>query len=276
MRIVYVDGKFLPWEEAVIPVDDLAILRGYAVCDIMRTFEGRPYFIGDHIQRLFLSAEKINITLPWDKSFVRDIVFRVLDKNRGTGEVNIRIIVTGGSSPDFFTPSGPPRLIVMATPIPSLPAWWYDKGVKIITHSGERSNPEAKVTDYTPAALAMKKAKARGAVEAVYVNADNLALEATTSNLFAVINGTLVTADQGVLKGITRKAVLELAAPLMPVAEQPLPLPELLGAQEVFITGTNKGIVPVVQIDDTGIGKGSPGPWTRRLIQALKDHSGAA
>ena len=284
MRIVYVDGKFLPWEEAVIPVDDLAILRGYAVCDIMRTFDGRPYFIEDHIRRLFLSAEKINIPLPWDKNFVREIVFQVLDKNRESRpekgqnpeEVNIRIIVTGGSSPDFFTPSGPPRLIVMATPIPSLPPWWYEKGVKIITHSGERSNPEAKVTDYTPAALAMKKAKAEGAMEAVYVNADNLALEATTSNLFAVINGSLVTADQGVLKGITRKAVLRLAAPLMPVAERPLPLPELLNAEEVFITGTNKGIVPVVQIDDTTIGEGKPGPWTLKLIQTLKDHSGAS
>jgi branched-chain amino acid aminotransferase len=281
MRIVYVDGKFLPWEEAVIPVDDLAVLRGYAVCDVMRTFDGNPYFIDDHIRRLFLSAEKINIALPWSPGDIKAVVFKIIEKNRdsspggepGTGEVNIRTIVTGGSSPDFFTPSGKPRLIVMATPVPSLPAWWYERGVKVITHHEERSNPEAKVTDYTPAARAMKKAKAANAVDALYISSENLALEATTSNLFAVISGTLVTPDQGVLKGITRKAVISLATPLMPVAERPLPLDELLMADEVFITGTNKGVVPVVQIDETIIAKGVPGSWTRKLIQALKSHA---
>lgn len=275
MKIVYVDGKFLPWEAAVIPVDDLAILRGYAVCDIMRTFDGQPYFIDDHIRRLFFSAEKINITLPWSPGEIKSVVFQIIEKNRDAtrDEVNIRIIVTGGSSPDFFTPAGNPRLIVMATPIPALPAWWYENGVKVITHYEERSNPEAKVTDYTPAALAMKKAKTSGAVEALYISSDHHALEATTSNLFAVIDGTLVTPDQGMLKGITRKAVLTLAAPLLPVSERPLPLTELLQAEEIFITGTNKGIVPVVQIDDTVVGNGTPGAWTRKLMQALKDHA---
>jgi len=273
MAIVYVDGKFLPWEEAVIPVDDLAVLRGYAVCDFMRTFEGRPFFLDDHIRRLFLSAEKINISLPWDVDKIKAVVHKVLEKNPGMGEVNIRIVVTGGSSPDFFTPTGKPRLIVLVSPVPALPDWWYIKGIKTITHCEERSNPEAKVTDYTPAARAMKKAKAAGAVEALYISSGNLALEATTSNLFAVIQDTLVTPDQGVLKGITRKAVLGLARAVMPVKERPLPLDELYTANEVFITGTNKGVVPVVQIDSTVIGSGSPGPWTGKLILALKEQT---
>ncbi len=273
MTIVYVDGKFLPWEEAVIPVDDLAVLRGYAVCDFMRTFEGRPFFLDDHIRRLFLSAEKINIALPWQINDIKTVVHQVLQKNPGMGEVNIRIVVTGGSSPDFFTPSGNPRLIVLLTQVPELPKWWYTTGIKTITHYEERSNPEAKVTDYTPAARALKKAKAAGAVDAIYISSDNLALEATTSNLFAVINDTLVTPDQGVLKGITRKAVMGIAQSVMRVKERPLPLEELYAADEVFITGTNKGVVPVVQIDDSIIGKGTPGPWTQKLLLALKGQS---
>ena len=150
--------------------------------------------------------------------------------------MNIRIVVTGGSSPDFFTPSGKPRLIVLVTKVPALPDCWYTKGIKTITHFEERSNPEAKVTDYTPAARAMKKVKAAGAIEALYISSDNLALEATTSNLFAVIKGVLVTPDQGVLKGITRKAVIRLARTMMPVQERPLPLEELFAADEAFIT----------------------------------------
>lgn len=273
MKIVYVDGQYLPWDQAAIPVDDLSILRGYAVCDIMRTFEGRPYFIDAHIQRLLDSGTKIGLSLPWPATQIKAIVHEILQRNQDLGEVNIRLIATGGSSPDFFTPAGNPRLIVMATPIPKLPSQWYTDGVKVITHYEERPVPDAKVTDYVPAALAMKKAKAAGAVEAIYVSADNLALEATTSNLFAVFGTTLVTPDTGVLKGITRKAVLELARDLMTVSERPLPLSELLTADEVFITGTNKGVVPVVQIDETTIGTGRPGPATRKLIEALSRHA---
>lgn len=275
MKIVYVDGEFVPWDRAMIPVDDLAVLRGYAVCDIMRTFEGVPYFLDEHIQRLMNSAAKIGLDLPWSGREIKEVVTRVLEKNPDLDEANIRIIITGGSSPDFFTPGNAPRLIVMATDILPLPLDWYTKGVKVITHYEERTMPDAKVTDYIPAALALKKAKARGAVEAIYVNGENLALEATTSNLFAFIDNTLVTPATGVLKGITRKAVLSLAADLFDISERPLPLDDLLRAEEVFITGTNKGVVPVVRIDDTSIGSGRPGKNTLVLKKALDDHASA-
>ena len=273
METIYVDGQYLPRDRAVIPVDDLAVLRGYAVCDIMRTFDQKPYFIDDHIRRLAHSATQIGLDLPWTEDQIKEIVFTVIEKNRSDQEVNIRMIVTAGSSPDYFTPTGTPRLIVMATPLPALPAAWYENGVKVITLFQERPIPDAKITNYIPAAMAMKKAKAQGAVEVLYINSDNLALEATTSNLFAVFKGVLVTPGQGVLKGITRKAVMDLARTLMPVEEKPLPLADLLAADEVFITGTNKGVVPVVCIDETVINDGRPGPWTQKLMQSLRDHA---
>ena len=273
MKIVYVDGKFVPWDQAVIPVDDLAVLRGYAVCDIMRTFGGKPYFIDEHIQRLINSADKIGLKVPWTQKEIKTIVLKVLEKNPQIDEANIRMLVTGGSSTDFFNPTDMPRLIVLATDIPALPSTWYTDGVKVITHYEERALPDAKVTDYVPAAMALKKAKTAGAVEAIYVNSDDMALEATTSNLFAVIDNTLVTPAKGVLKGITRKAVLSLAKKTMTVSEQPLPLQTLFDAQEVFITGTNKGVVPVIQINDTIIGDGHPGVKTRELSKALADHA---
>jgi len=275
MKIVYVDGKFLPFDQAVIPVDDLAVLRGYAAWDIMRTFRGRPYFMDEHIRRLEASAGKIGLDLPWTKEEIKVIILKVLKKNPDIDEANIRILVTGGSSPDYFTPSGRPRLIVLPTDIPELPREWYSKGVKVITHNEERAIPDAKVTDYVQAALALKKARAAGAVEAVYVNPENHALEATTSNLFAFIDDVLVTPDTGVLKGITRKTILSLALERFTVSEQPLPLPDLLRAKEVFITATNKGVVPVIQIDEVTIGTGIPGPNTIILMNALDDHAAA-
>lgn len=275
MKIVYVDGKYLPREKAVIPVDDLAVLRGYAAFDIMRTFKGKPYFLDAHIDRLMASAGKIGLDFPWTKQEVRAVVLKVMEKNPQIDEANIRLLVTGGSSPDYFSPSDRPRLIVLPTEIPKIPEQWYTKGIKVITQLEQRAIPDAKVTDYVQAALALKKAKAAGAVEAVYVNKKNFALEATTSNLFAFMGKTLVTPESGILKGITRQTVIDLAGNHYKVSQQPLPLADLLCAREVFITATNKGVVPVVRIDDTLIGTGRPGPDTQVLMKALIAHNEA-
>ncbi len=274
MKTVYVDGKFLPWDKAVIPVDDLAVLRGYAVCDIIRTFGGRPYCLDEHVDRLLSSVTKIGLTPAWTKAEIKRIVFNVLEKNAHMDEANIRILVTGGSSPDFFSPADHPRLIVLVTDIPALPAHWYTKGVKVITFVQQRAIPDAKATNYIPAVLALKKAKAQGAVEALYMTRDNMVLEGTTSNLFALVDGTLVTPEKGVLKGITRKTVMALGEKLFSVSEQDISLDTLVSASELFITGTNKGIVPVVQVDDQIIGTGMPGPGTRALMAAMADQRG--
>lgn len=271
MKTVYVDGKFLPWDKAVIPVDDLAVLRGYAVCDIIRTIGGKPYCLDEHIDRLLSSVDKIGLTPAWTKQEIKDIVFKLLEKNAHMDEANIRILVTGGSSPDFFTPADHPRLIVLVTDIPALPDHWYTKGIKVITFLQQRTLPDAKATNYIPAVLALKEAKAQGAVEALYMTRNKMVLEGTTSNLFALIDGTLITPEKGVLKGITRKTILELGKKLFPVLEQDLALNTLLSASELFITGTNKGIVPVIQVDDHIIGTGTPGPATKALMAAVND-----
>ncbi|WDP88307.1 MAG: aminotransferase class IV [Desulfobacter sp.] len=275
MKIVYVDGKYLPRDRALIPVDDLAVLRGYAAWDILRTFRGRPYFLDEHVDRLMASAAKIGLDIPWSKDEIKAVVHKVLEKNPAMEEVNIRILITGGSSPDYFSPAGSPRLIVLPTNIPKPPEEWYSKGIKVVTHQEERAIPDAKVTDYVQAALALKTARAAGAVDALYVTRDNLVLEATTSNLFAFMGEVLVTPDQGVLKGITRETVISLARCHYKVAEQPLPLSDLLEAREVFITATNKGVVPVVQINGIPIGSGRPGPGTMVLMEALRKHTTA-
>ncbi len=273
MKIYYVDGQFVSSDQAMIPVDDLAILRGYGVCDIIRTYSGKPYFLNDHIRRLENSAAEIGLSLPWPTSEIKDIVIETLNRNQITDEANIRIVITGGSSPDFFYPQGTPRMIVLVTDLKKLPDDWYEKGVKVITYPLERALPDAKVISYIPAALALKKAKEQDAVEAIYINRNMEAMEGTTSNLFAFFDQTLVTPRDGVLKGITRQAILSIAKKIYATEEKPLPLDRLLTANEVFISGTNKCIVPVIQIDGTKIGSKKPGPHTQRLIAELETHA---
>ncbi len=268
MQTYYVDGKFVSAAEAVIPVDDLAIMRGFGVFDLLRTRNGKPLFLKEHILRLNASARRIGLDLPWSQQELIEVVMKTLQRN-AHAESNIRIVVTGGSSPDFITPQGKPRLLVLVTRAPELPAWWYTKGVKIITFSSERSIPGAKSIDYVQATIALKKARDRDAIEAVYVDRNGNVLEGTTTNLFAFIDDRLVTPGKGILNGITRNAVLDLAAKMVSVDIRNIRRDELLTADEVFITGTNKVIVPVIQVDEVTIGHGRPGPRTLKLMDAL-------
>ena len=264
----YVAGKFVAASEAVIPVDDLAIMRGFGVFDLLRTRNGKPLFLKEHILRLHASARRIGLDLPWSQQKLIEVVMKTLHRNVHR-ESNIRIVVTGGSSPDFITPQGKPRLLVLVTRAPELPAWWYTKGVKIITFSSERSIPGAKSIDYVQATIALRKARDQNAIEALYVDRNDHVLEGTTSNLFAFINDRLVTPGKGILTGITRSAVLDLSAKIVSVNIRDIRRDELLTADEVFITGTNKVIVPVIQVDDATIGQGLPGGRTRKLMDAL-------
>ena len=269
MATYYVDGQFLPASKAVIPIDDLAIMRGLGVFDLLRTLNGKPLFLKEHIMRLEDSARRIGIALPWSRTELIRVVMEVLHRN-SFKESNIRIVVTAGSSPDYLTPQGKPRLLVLVTRAPALPTRWYTDGVKIITFFSERNIPGAKSIDYVPATIALKQARDQNAIEAVYVDRNGQVLEGTTSNLFAFFNGTLVTPDSGILNGVTRKTVLDLAEKRGPVDLRDLGLAELLTADEVFLTGTNKMIVPVVQVDDTAIGDGRPGRHTQDLMNGLR------
>jgi branched-chain amino acid aminotransferase len=270
VQTYYVDGQFVGASEAVIPVDDLAIMRGFGVFDLLRTLNGKPLFLKEHIQRLEESARRIGIELPWSHQELIDIVLETLHRN-SFQESNIRIVVTGGSSPDFITPQGKPRLLVLVTRAPHLPEAWYTDGVKIITFLSKRSIPGAKSIDYVAATIALKQARDQGAVEAVYVDHKGHVLEGTTSNIFALIDGTLVTPGTGILSGITRNAVLDLAAKIVPVGTRDLKLDEMTSADEIFITGTNKMIMPVVQVDHSKIGGGRPGQITQTLMRSFSE-----
>ena len=268
MAIFYVDGRFVPSDEATVPINDLALLRGYGIFDFLKTYNGNPFFLKEHIARLQQSAAQIGLDLPWSRQELVDIVQQTLDQNN-QAESNVRIVVTGGSSPDYITPQGKPRLLVLVTPLTQQPQWWYTQGVKIITIESERNFPAAKSIDYIAATIALQQARRQNAVEAVYVDREGYVLEGTTSNLFIISGNRLITPGRDILKGITRQVVLELAKRACEIEIRDIKTNELYSADEVFITGSNKEIVPVIKIDDKVVGNGKPGERTKDLMKAF-------
>ena len=266
MNVFYINGEFVNADDAVLPATDLSILRGYGAFDYLRTYGGQPFRLRSNIERLRRSAALIGLEYDWSDDEIYDIVMETLSRNTHE-DSNIRLVVTGGSSPDNITPSGEPRLMVMITPVKPLPEAWYTQGIKVVTYAMERYIPGAKSTNYIPAILAQKYAREHNATEALYMDRYGNVTEGTTTNVFAFYGDTLVTPAIDLLPGITRDVVLELTQPVYHVEIRNLPLRELLAADEVMITASNKRIVPVVQVNDTTIGDGQVGPRVQNVMQ---------
>ncbi len=166
MGVFYIDGEFVPAEKAVLPVNDLAVVRGLGVFDLMRTYNGKPFFLMEHLERLQRSADRIDLTLRWSLDELADVVMQTLSRN-SYAESNIRVVVTGGSSSDFITPDGRPRLLVLVTPLPQLPGWWYTDGAKVITFCTRRSLTGTKSINYILSTMALRQARQADAVVAV-------------------------------------------------------------------------------------------------------------
>jgi len=266
MDIYYIDGKFLPANEASIPVGDLALVRGYGVFDFLRTYNNTPFFPEEHLNRLRRSADLIDISFPWSNGELEDIVQETLNKN-GYPESTIKILVTGGDSEDGLIPTGKSRLLVMVSAMKPLNAADYESGVKLTTSRITRLFPGAKSTNYIAGIRAIAAARKAGAVESLYIGRGNQVLECVTSNFFGFRENVLVTPESDILPGITRKVVLDLAADAFPIETREMDLDELKLLDEAFITSSTREVLPVVRVDDLAIGDGKPGKNTRRMMQ---------
>jgi branched-chain amino acid aminotransferase len=275
MDTYYIDGKFLSEDEATLSVKDITVLRGFGVFDFLITYNKRPFRLEKHVERLENSARHIGLELNHSNKEIRDIVMQTIEKNPHHKEENLRIVYTGGISSDGVTPQGNGILMVMATSKHELPEWWYTQGTKIITVDMERFIPEAKSSNYLSAVFAQQKARSRGAIEAIYKSKDNRLLEGTTTNLFAFKGTTLITPPVGILPGVTRGAVLELLEKKYDIVLDFIPQADIADMDEVFITASNKEIVPVIQVDDTVIAGGTPGEKTQALMADWKAYTTA-
>ena len=262
----YIDGRWAHPNEIMISINDTAVLRGYSAFESLRTYNRRPFHLDEHINRLYHLADVIELAIPWPREHVAAAVQEIIARN-AYKHATIRIYVTGGISEDGVLPSGSPGLALLITPLGERDMERFAKGYRLITTRLQRDAPEAKTTNYLAAMRALKEAARRGADDALYVNAQDHVLEATRSNFFIFRGDTLVTPRVGVLIGVTRNVVLELARGRFTIEERPILLEELSLADEAFVTSSSKEITPVIQVDDSVTGTGSPGPRTIELEQ---------
>jgi len=275
LPIVYLNGQYVPKEEAALNVADLAILRGFGIFDYFRYTEGKPRFIEDHLDRFLRSAKLLALEMPADREALREAVQQLIQRNGG-GNGGIRFVLTGGYAPDGYTPTLP-NLVGMAYPFQGPPPAQYEQGIRVILHHYERELPEVKTINYLEGIRIQPMIRKRGAQYALFVDRDNNIRESDRSNYLIVSKGKLITPAENILHGITRLHLLKLARELkIPVEERTVSVDEFRTADEAIICSSVKGGMPITYADDTAIGDGKPGPITRRLMQAWPEYAARA
>lgn len=269
----YVNGAFFQDKETYISPFDLSVLRGYGVFDYVQLYKGQPFHLMDHLERLKWSAEQVEISLPTSLDTIVDITYALIERNPPI-DAGIRFMITGGMcSQDLLTPNPGFSLIMLFHPYIPYPERYYTEGMRAITTNILRAMPAVKTMNYMPAIFAMKRAKEAGFDDALYVNDRKELLEGTTCNLFFFKNESLITTDSSdIVKGVTRSILLRLAEPHFSIEYRSLFLDEIQSCQEAFLCSSVKDVVPLVQINDSKIGLGIPGPHSEKLRNLYRSY----
>lgn len=272
----YIDGGYVPMEEAKISVLDWGFLRSDATYDVVHVWQGRFFRLDVHLDRFFASAEKIRLKVPVERAELAPILAECVRRS-GHTDAYVEMIVTRGYSATFSRDprDAEPRLICFAIPF----GWILrpehrERGLAIAISDIQRIapgsvDPTVKNYHWLDLVMGLFEAYEKDAETVVLSDAEGNVTEGPGFNIFAVRDGRIVTPDAGVLEGVTRRTAIELAEELqVPVTRRKLPAVELRGAEEVFATSTAGGVMPVTRIDGQPVGAGTPGPLTRRLIDA--------
>jgi len=274
---VYVSGNLVPAAEARISALDAGVLLGAGLFETLRTYGGRPFRLGAHLARLRASGEFFRIFIRESDSQVAEAVARLVEAN-GLADARVRLTATRGPLADAVDDEAPPAtLIITAGPMTPYPAELYEKGATVVV-SDIRVSPDDptvyhKTTGYLRNLLALRDAHRARATEALIFNTKGRLAEGSLSNVFIVSGGRLLTppVEEGLLAGITRAAVLELAAEVgVPAEQRPLAVRDCLDADEMFLTNSIMELLPVGRVERKEIGTGRPGPVTKQLASAYR------
>jgi branched-chain amino acid aminotransferase len=278
-----VDGALTSAQDAKVSALDRGFLYGDSAFEVMRTYDGRAFHQEQHLQRLAGSCERLRIPLPIALPQLGARVQRAVDAARvklHMPDCYVRVTVTRGVGPlGIRLPAKPqPSVLVYALPLEPPQDAVYELGIEVgLVHVGRATDGTsaagAKTSNYLTSVLALDDVAKRGAQEAIVVGAHGELIEGATSNLFIVRHGTLETPplSSGILAGITRAAIIDLAAQLhIPCKQQTLTSADLYGADEAFITSTIRELLPVVRADGVTVGSGSPGAIYGRLLTAYR------
>jgi branched-chain amino acid aminotransferase len=272
---IYINGKLYDKADAKISVYDHGLLYGDGVFEGIRVYGGKVFRLREHIDRLYESALHIKLEIPMSREQMAEAVTSTVTANARLSPTYIRLVVTRGAGYLGLDPrkATNPQIIIIAETITLYPPELYQNGLSIVTVATIRNHPNAlnpriKSLNYLNNILAQIEATQAGCVEALMLNYKGEVAECTGDNIFLVKHGELRTPppDAGILEGITRGAVMELArAGDLPVREMVLTRHDVYTSDECFLTGTAAEVVPVVKCDGRVIGSGKPGPITCRL-----------
>ncbi len=276
---VYVNGRWYEPDAAPLSFDDRGFLFGDAVYEVVRLYDGRPFRLQDHLERLERSQRGIWMENPVPGETLAAVCEELTARSQEWPDANLYIQISRGTQRRNHAiphPAPPPTLVAWSRPVTPIPDADVRRGIVAVTVPDDRwAKCWIKTVNLLPNVLAKEKARRAGAYDALFVR-DGMVIEATSANLFAVFEGAVRTAPVSnyILPGITREVVLELAAALdVPVVLEPIPLEMIFDADEVFITGTNTEVLPVTTVDGRAVGSGI-GPVTERLLRAYRQAVG--
>ncbi|MFP6673692.1 MAG: branched-chain-amino-acid transaminase [Pirellulaceae bacterium] len=277
---VYINGTYFDKQDAKISVYDHGLLYGDGVFEGIRSYGGKAFRLNEHLKRLWESANAICLTIPISMIEMTAAVNATLHEN-GIEDGYVRLMVTRGAGSLGIDPNrtSDPQVIVIADRITLYPAEYYENGLEIVTVSTVRNhpaalNPRIKSLNYLNNILAKIEGLQAGCVEALMLNHKGEVAECTGDNLFLVKGKEILTPslDSGILGGITRDVVIELArAAGYTVRELALTRHDVFIADECFLTGTAAEVIPVVKVDNRPIGNGHPGEITKELISSFHE-----
>lgn len=261
-KYCYSEGQITEFSKARIALNDLGALRGYGAFDFFRTYNGKPFHLKDHYTRFQNSAKNIGLSVPVSFTEFEKIALDLLKKNK-IKDASFRAVLLGGPVENSLVPNKP-TFYILVEEVYEPTKEQLQKGVTLMVHEYLRYIPEAKTTNYVEAVKMQKERIKQKAYEILYVS-DGMVLECSTSNIFMIKGKHLITPSKNILKGITRKVIMKIAKKDFIVEERDVEIYELLLADEVFISGTNKKILPVVKIGKKVVGDGKVGEKTKFL-----------
>ncbi|MCL2337283.1 MAG: branched-chain-amino-acid transaminase [Firmicutes bacterium] len=278
--IIYLDGKYVPEEQAMVSVFDHGLLYGDGIFEGIRAYHNRVFKLSEHLERLYESARSILLEIPLKVEEMQEVVLETLRRNN-LRDAYIRLVVTRGKGDLGLDPrncKGATVFCIAAT-IQLYAEELYQQGLEMVTVATRRNipegcNPRVKSLNYLNNIYAKIEAGRAGVPEAVMLNQEGYVAEATGDNIFLVKKGKLITppVHMGLLEGVTRNTVIDLAkAKGIEVLEIPFTRHDIYIADELFLTGTAAELIPCVKVDGRVIGGGRPGPVFQSLLRDFRE-----
>jgi branched-chain amino acid aminotransferase len=278
--VIYVNGRFVSKNEAMVSVYDHGFLYGDGVFEGIRVYQGRIFKLEAHVDRLFESAHTLGIQIPLDRREMTEAIIETVRRSEFQ-DAYIRPVISRGPGDLGIDPRkcSKPNVVIIVDAIQLYPEEAYRRGLRMITASTRQRpldvlNPRIKTCNYLNNILARMEANLVGVEEGLMLTAHGYVAECTADNVFIVKRSRVLTppAHLGILQGVTRQTVLDLCGTLgIPAAEHTLTLHDMYTADECFLSGTGAELGPVVQLDGRNIGTGRPGPVTMRILAAFRD-----